>query len=227
MQGLHLALGGQAQSLDIGFDRRDLGHSRRLLGLNVSFGRQMQSLNILFGGQAQSLDIGFDSLNFSIGLQLLGLDFGLNSQAQGLDVSFGGQAQSLDIGFDRCDVGLGRQAQSLDIGFDSLDIGFDRRDVGLGRQVAVEQVDLFIGQGLGLLFGKAVCRQVLDELMRVKSDGFAHGVLLVWYLALWEILVRAAHPHALPLARLRRLLPGRSFLATANPSNPFCPSFLR
>ena len=55
----------------------------------------------------------------------------------------------------------------------------DRGNLSLGCQVAVEQVDLLIRQGLGLLLSKAVVRQVFDESMGVKGNGFAHEEILM------------------------------------------------
>ena len=62
---------------------------------------------------------------------------------------------------------------------DRGNILMDQSNIDLGRQVAVEQVDLLIRQGLGLLLSKTVFRQVFDELMGVKGNGFAHENILM------------------------------------------------
>ena len=62
---------------------------------------------------------------------------------------------------------------------DRGNILMDQSNIDLGRQVAVEQVDLLIRQGLGLLLSKAVFRQVFDESMGVKGNGFAHENILM------------------------------------------------
>ena len=62
----------------------------------------------------------------------------------------------------------------------------NQSNIDLGRQVAVEQVDLLIRQGLGLLLSKAVFRQVFDESMGVKGNGFAHEKILMNCLPLMQ-----------------------------------------
>ena len=53
----------------------------------------------------------------------------------------------------------------------------DAGDIGLGGLVGVEQVDLLVGQDFGLLLGKAVLGQMLDEPMGVKGNRFMGGSL--------------------------------------------------
>ena len=51
-------------------------------------------------------------------------------------------------------------------------------DVGLGREVAVEQGDMLLGQGLGLLLGETALRQSLDEAVGIERDGLGHAPII-------------------------------------------------
>ena len=105
-----------------------------------------------------------------------GLDVGAGFLAEGLDVGAGFLAQGLDFGVGFFDVGVSFLAEGLDVGVsflaEGLDVGVGFFDVGFGGEVAVEEVDLLFGQDFGLLFGETVFRQVFDEFVGVKVDGF-------------------------------------------------------
>ena len=86
---------------------------------------------------------------------------------------------TFNILMDHGNLGLGIQSQGFDFPMDRGNLLMDQSNIDLGRQVAVEQVDLLIRQGLGLLLSKAVFRQVFDESMGVKGNGFAHEEILM------------------------------------------------
>ena len=46
--------------------------------------------------------------------------------------------------------------------------GLDTGNIGFGREVGVEQRDMLLGQGLGLLLGEAALRQALDEAVSIE-----------------------------------------------------------
>ena len=101
---------------------------------------------------------GLLAQDFNVGLGLLAQDFNLSPDLGDI---------SLDLG----DIGLGLLAQDLGILVDG-------GDIGLGSQVGIEQMHLLVGQNLGLLLGKAVLGQMLDEPMGVKRNRFGHGMRL-------------------------------------------------
>ena len=76
--------------------------------------------------------------------------------------------QDLNLALDPGDTGLRLLTQSINILVDG-------GDIGLGGQVGVEQMHLLVGQDFGLLLGKAVLGQMLDEPMGVKGNRFEHG----------------------------------------------------
>lgn len=61
----------------------------------------------------------------------------------------------------------------------SFKLGLNCLKIHLGGQVVVEQLDLLLCEGLGLLFRKAVFGQILDKPVIIKGDRFIRAMILV------------------------------------------------
>ena len=96
---------------------------------------------------------------------------GFNLPPDSRYINLGGLAEGLNLLLNLRYIGLGGQAEGFYIGLSGQAEGFY---IGLGGQIAVEQIDLFGRQNLGLFLGKAVRRQAFDEFIGVEGNGFAH-----------------------------------------------------
>lgn len=96
--------------------------------------------------------------------------------------------QQVDLG--GFDFGLQASLDRLNFG---LQASLDRLQIDLGGQVAVEQLDLLLRKGLGLLFRKAAFGQVFDKSMGIKCDGFTHAIILVRAMSKCNALTTSIH----------------------------------
>ncbi len=85
------------------------------------------------------------------------------------------QQAGLDIGNLHFEVGLDGCEFCFEVSTDAFYIDLDGCDIGFGGEVAVEELYLLVGEGLGLALGEAAGGEVSDESEGVEDDGFVHG----------------------------------------------------
>ena len=76
----------------------------------------------------------------------------------------------LDVCYSHLKVGLDACNPRLKVGLDGFEIGF-------GGEVGIKELDLFVGEGLGLAFGESAGGEVSDKSVGVEDDGFVHGTM--------------------------------------------------
>ena len=149
---------GAALFLEFGFEGEAEG---------VNFGVLGAAVFLEFGFEGEAVGFEVVALFGKLGVEgaALFLEFGFEGEAVGFEVVGDGAGLFLEFGFEGEAVGVEFGVVGQAEGFEVLG----------GGQVAVEQVNLFVGQGFGLFGGEAAFDEVLDEPVGVEGSCGSHN----------------------------------------------------